>query len=89
MSRGVHQFGLRLFGATIANFSNKTTSRLSMKQGSLFCFVTLRSPKPRHLMLCALGIFGKLSMSRGVHQFGLRLFGATMRKLLIIEPFFQ
>jgi hypothetical protein len=40
-------------------------------------------------MLFALGIFGKLSMSRGVHQFGLRLFGATLWKLLIIEPFFS
>jgi hypothetical protein len=28
-------------------------------------------------------------MSIGVHQIGLRLFGATMWKLLIIEPFPQ
>ncbi len=37
----------------------------------------------------ALVIVGKLSMSIGVHQIGLRLFGATMWKLLIIEPFPQ
>jgi hypothetical protein len=36
----------------------------------------------------ALGIFGKLLMS-WVHQLGLRLFGATVWKLLIIKQLFQ
>ncbi len=38
-----------------------------MKQGNLFClilFVMLRSPKP-HSSCCALGIFEKLSISKG------------------------
>jgi hypothetical protein len=59
--------------------------RLSMKQGSLLCFVTLRSSKPWHFML----ISSKSSQWVQVHWLNLRLFGAMVWKLLIIEPFFQ
>jgi hypothetical protein len=44
---------------------------------------------PNHGASChTLGIFGMLLKS-GVHWLGLRLFGATKWKLLIIEPFSQ
>jgi len=62
---------------------------LSVNQGSLFCFVRRRSPKP-WCFSCALGIFGKLLMSKGaLHWLGLRLFRPKVWKLLIIEPFSQ
>ncbi len=56
----------------------------SMKQGSLFCYVQIFQTKTCR----ALGIFGKLSMSIWVHWLRLRLFGALLWNLLIIEPFF-
>jgi hypothetical protein len=34
---------------------------LSMKQGSLFCFVVMRSTEPQDASDCVLGVFGKLS----------------------------
>jgi hypothetical protein len=58
------------------------------------CFDLSSWGLPNHGISCqALGISGKLSMSRrGFKPFsnlGLRLFGATCGKLLIIEPFSQ
>jgi hypothetical protein len=61
---------------------------LSMKQGSSFCFVCHYEISNHCTSCCALGIFGKVLMSR-VHWLGLRLFGTPVRKLLIIEPFSQ
>jgi hypothetical protein len=58
------------------------------KQGSLFGFVTLISPKPWHFMLCSWNLWKALN-EWGAHQLGLRLFGAWMWKLLIIESFSQ
>jgi hypothetical protein len=50
-----------------------------------FCFLFLHWDLPNHDASCHnLGIFGNLSMSR-VHQLGLRLFEATVWKLLIIK----
>jgi hypothetical protein len=48
------------------------------------CFVMFRSPKPKHAMLLV-----SLESSRWiwVHWLRLRLFGAMLWKLLIIEPF--
>ncbi len=71
-----------------------TLSYLSMKkQGSLFCFVCqrLRSPKPQHLMSRSLESLEKQApMIKGaLTWFGLRLFGAMVWNLLIIEPLFQ
>jgi hypothetical protein len=63
---------------------------LSMKQGNLFCFVLSPWNFPNHnASCCTFGIFGKLWGWIRVHELGFRLFGATMWKLLIIEPFFQ
>jgi hypothetical protein len=64
------------------------------KQGSLFCFISCCFvfsgwDLPNHwVWCCALDIFGKLLMSRVV-LIGLRLFGAMVWKLLIIESFSQ
>jgi hypothetical protein len=66
-------------------------SNLSMKQGSLYCFVlfvTLRSPNPR-LIDATLLVSSETSWWVGVHWLGLGLFGATVWKLLIIEQFSQ
>jgi len=48
------------------------------------------SDLPNHsASCCALGIFRKLSISRGAPTWSERLFGAMVWKLLIIEPFSQ
>ncbi len=60
---------------------------LSMKQGSLFCFVCW--DLPTRVFHAALLVSLESSWWVGVHQLGLRLFGAMVWKLLIIEPFFQ
>jgi hypothetical protein len=53
----------------------------------LFCYVMMKSPKPLHFMphSCIFKNFWWV----GVHQLGLRLFGSTMCKLLIIKSFFE
>jgi len=64
------------------------------KQCSLFCFISFCfvfscwDLPNQGLWCCALDIFRKLSMSR-VALIGLRLFGATVWKPLIIESFSQ
>ncbi len=74
-------------------------------QWDLMCFMLTSwyLAKALDVSCCALGIFGKLSMFHvvllvslesspwwvEVHRVGLRLFGVTMWKLLIIEPFSQ
>jgi len=69
----------------MAKNSHQQKTLLSMKQGSLFCFVLSHWDVPHHsASRWALGIF---SWWVWVHWLGLRLFGATMWKLLIIEPF--
>jgi len=64
-----------------------------MKQGSLFCFVLFclsHWDLPTHVARChPLGIPSESSWWVGVHWLGLGLFGATVWKLLIIEPFSQ
>jgi hypothetical protein len=68
----------------MAKNSHQKITLLSMKQGSLFCFVLSHWDLPNHSVSCwALGIF---SCWVWVHWLGLRLFGAKMWKLLIIEP---
>jgi hypothetical protein len=58
------------------------------KQGSLFCFVMVIF-RPTHSCR-ALGIFRKLWLSKGASSTWFeRLFGATVWKLLIIDPFSQ
>jgi hypothetical protein len=56
-----------------------------MKQGSLFCFVTLKSTKC--FMMCSWYLWK--AFDEEVHQLGLRLVGTMVWKLLMIEPFFQ
>ncbi len=76
--------------------------QVSCDDGSLFCFVlsTWDLPilwrfilaswyLPKALSCRPLDINGKLSRRVWVHPLGLRLFGATLWKLLIIEPFSQ
>jgi hypothetical protein len=65
---------------------------LCMKQGSLFCFVLLCWDEilPNHGASCCALVSSKSFWWVGVHWLGLRLFGATVwRKLLIIESFSQ
>jgi hypothetical protein len=59
------------------------TPHLSMKQGSLFCHFVISQTMALHVMLL---VFLGSSWWIGVHQLGLRLFGAMVWKLLIIEP---
>jgi len=50
--------------AYIENWKGKKNNDLSMKEGSLFCFVAMRSTQPdasNHV----LGVFGKLLTRRG------------------------
>jgi hypothetical protein len=61
---------------------------LSMKEGSLFCFVIMISPKPWCFRLCYGIIHQKVLNNRGATTW-FRMFGATMWNLLIIEPFFH
>jgi len=69
----------------MAKNSHQQKTLLSMKQGSLFCFVLSHWDVPHHsASRWALGIF---SWWVWVHWLGLRLFGVTMWKLLIIELF--
>jgi hypothetical protein len=60
-----------------------------MKQGSLLCFVCHAETSQTMALHVAFLISSESSWWVEVHQFGLRLFEATMWKLLIIEPFFQ
>jgi hypothetical protein len=59
----------------------------------LFCFVLFVTPRDlsnHGTSCCALLVSSESSQWLvGVHWLGLRLFGATVQKLLIIEPFFQ
>jgi hypothetical protein len=51
-------------------------------------FVELKSPKPWCFISGSRHVWKALD-EQGVHTLGLRLFGATVWKLLIIEPFSQ
>jgi hypothetical protein len=57
-----------------------------MKQGSLFCHAAIFQTKVLH---AALLVSSESSRRVRVNQLGLKLFGATEWKLLIIESFFQ
>jgi hypothetical protein len=61
---------------------------LSMKEGGLFCFVIMISPKPWCLKYVMELIIKKFSMNRGAMTW-FRMFRTTMWNLLIIEPFFH
>jgi hypothetical protein len=59
-----------------------------MKQGGLFCFVMMTSPKPWRFMSGSWYLWKALDEYGVMHSLGLRLFGAaTAWKLLNIEPF--
>jgi hypothetical protein len=61
---------------------------LSMKEGSLFCFVMMISPKPQCLGYAMEFIIKTFIMNKGAMTwFG--MFGPTMWNLLIIEQFFR
>jgi hypothetical protein len=62
---------------------------LSMKQGSLFCFVSLCWDLPNHKVLHVAALLTSLESFWWVHHIGLRLFGATIWKLSIIESLSQ
>jgi hypothetical protein len=69
-----------------------TKKNLSMKQGSLFCFVLSCWDLPTHGTSCGVGggelcISSESSRWARVHWLGLRLFGASVWKLSINEPF--
>jgi hypothetical protein len=64
---------------------------LSMKQGSLFCFVLFYHTQISQIMALHAMFLASLESSRwvGVHHLGLRLVGGAVWKLLIIESFCQ
>jgi len=64
------------------------SSYLSRKEGSLFCFIIMISPKPQCLGYAMEFIIKKFSMNRGAMTW-FRMLGATVWNLLIIEPFFR
>jgi hypothetical protein len=55
----------------------------------LFCFVCQAEISQTTVLHGACFVSSERSWWVGVHRLGLRLFGATVWKLLIIEPFFQ
>jgi len=61
----------------------------SMKQGNLFCSVCHAEIFQIMVLHVVLLVSSESSGWVGVHQLGLRLFGAMLWKLLIIEPFFR
>ncbi len=69
-----------------STFITLNVDYLSMKQGSLFCFVTLRSLEAHDPSCHTLGIFGKLSMSMGAPTW-LETVWSYMWKLFIIQSF--
>jgi len=66
-----------------------TMPHLFMKQCSMFCFVCHVEISQTMMLHAMLLVSSKSSWWEGVHWFGLRMFGAIVWKLLIIEPFFQ
>ncbi len=62
-----------------------------MKQGNLFCFVLLCHVQISQTMMLHAGLLVSSESSQWivVHWLGLKLFGAMVWKLLIIEPFSQ
>jgi hypothetical protein len=61
---------------------------LSMKEGSLLCFVIVIFPKPRCLGLWY-GTYHQKVFNKWGALIWFIMFGATMWNLLIIEPFFH
>jgi hypothetical protein len=59
-----------------------------MKQGILFCFVCHIEISQTITLHATLFVFSKISQWIRVHQLGLKLFGVTVWKLLIIKPLF-
>jgi hypothetical protein len=57
---------------------------LSMKEGSLFCFVVMRSTKTGMLQILFL-VSLESSRRGGVHGPGSRMFGVAVQKFLDIE----
>ncbi len=62
---------------------------LSTEQANLFCFVLHVEISQITALHATLLVSSKNSWWVGVHQVGLRLFGAMVWKLVIIESFFQ
>jgi hypothetical protein len=61
---------------------------LSMKEGSLFCFVVMRSTKLGCFIIVFLVSF-ESSRRRGLHVLGSMAFGLAVQKFLNIEWFFH
>jgi hypothetical protein len=60
-------------------------SYLSKKEGSLFCFVVMRSIKPGFFRSCSWCLWKALEEEVGVHGLGSMMFGLVVQKLLNIE----
>ncbi len=59
---------------------------MSMKEGSLFCFVVMRSIKPGCVMLQIMFLVSlESSRGGGVHGLGSMIFRLAMQKFLVIE----
>jgi hypothetical protein len=72
---------------TLQNWKKKHTRiYLWSKVVCFVCHVEISQPMVLHAMLL---VSSKISQWIEVHRLGLRLFGATMWKPLIIEPFFE
>jgi len=69
--------------------SNWLLAYISMKQGSLLSFVCHTKISQTTALHVTLLVSSESSPWVRVHQLGLRLFGATVWKLLIMEPFSQ
>jgi hypothetical protein len=62
---------------------------LSMKESSLFCFVVMRSTKPRCFRSCSWCLWKKTSWQGGVHGLGSMMVGLVVQKFLNVEWFFH
>jgi hypothetical protein len=61
---------------------------MSMKEGSLFCFVVMRSTKPGCFMLQIMFLVSLESSRRGgMHGLGSMMFRRAVQKFLVVENF--
>ncbi len=66
-------------GPKFTGFQDYFFSNLSLKEGSLFCFVVMRSTKPGCFDR-VLGVFGKLLTRRGAWAWSMTVFGKLLTR---------
>ncbi len=83
---------MKKLSSALASLFNITSNYKSYLWSKVVCFVLFVSHTKffeTMVLHVVLLVSSKSSWWVGVHQLGLRLFGVTVRKLLIIEPYSQ